>query len=156
MATCCPLNQFKPFLSRLIVFAFLIIWTDLLFAQPKKTIPDGQLRYQFRDDNRWEGLKSKRMRQVAGALQLESLVLYPEGWRQPTIQDRTDSVSIFFHATALKDLEVTVFNLDVLYFMVPHPSKFSNAGKKNGGVFNLQEILVISFFTVDPDKFWNR
>lgn len=109
-----------------IILAFC---TSSLFAQPTQKLATKELHYKFRDGNRWEGIKKEGWKQVSGTLELSSFICYEEGWRQKQATATRDSASIFVYVTQPRDLTVSVFYLDTLYFMDPYPKIFTQRGK---------------------------
>jgi len=99
------------------------------FAQSNQKLSTRELHYKFRDGNRWEGIKKEGWKQVSGTLELSSFICYEEGWRGKKLAATRDSVSIFVYVPQPRDLTVSVFYLDTLYFMDPYPKIFTQRGK---------------------------
>lgn len=102
------------------IFFYLWIISSIslsLFSQNRETL------YKLRDGDRWEGVKRGDYKEVAGKLELASLLFYQDGWRQET--DEIETASIWFMGKLGKDLNVSVYNRLSRYFMDPYPNKIS-------------------------------
>jgi hypothetical protein len=122
------LNFFK---RKFIVYYFPIYFIFLLFfptsqkAQVNQNTKSDDTQYKFRDNNRWEGVRSKDIKEVSSALELVSLIYYHEELSQQKTRKETNSMSIFFNSSVSENVMVSIFNLDEKYFMEPHPKNFN-------------------------------
>lgn len=111
-----PLKLFK-----IILFSLLIFYSES--ASSQVNIKRDHL-YKFRDNNRFEGIKTKKWKPVSGTLDLSSLVLYDQEWLQELAAQKSDSISIYFNAPVSGKMQPSVFNQGVKYFMDPRLASF--------------------------------
>lgn len=109
-------------LSKIVLFCLLLFYSGNVAAQVKIK---RQHLYKFRDNNRFEGIKTKKWKPVSGTLDLSSLVFYDQDWLQELADEKNDSVSIYFNSPVSGKVQPSVFNEDIKYFMDPRLDSFA-------------------------------
>ncbi len=105
------------FITAFIALFFLpVVFPDNAFGQIKR-----KHLYKFRDNNRFEGIKTKKWKPVSGTLDLVSLMLVDKQRREAAAGD---SMSIFFYSPVEGDIQPAVFQKGKKYFMNPKKDAF--------------------------------
>ena len=112
----------------IILTATFIFFSNQIQAQHKAKRSKIDLHYKYRDDNRWEGVKSKRNIKRSGTLTLESLIFYPENGIKYQAGQPGTRVFLYFYSPVSEEINVSVFALEEMYFMRPHPKNFNKSG----------------------------
>lgn len=108
-------------LQTIIAGAMLFLLAAGALAQVKR-----EHLYKLRDRNRFEGIRTKNWKPVSGEVKLAALYYVDAQWLQQATGAKPDSISVYFHTTMPTDLELSVFNLEQQYFMIPRKSDFTN------------------------------
>ena len=88
--------------------------------------------YKFRDNNRFEGIKTKKWKPVSGTLELSSFMIVDKDWLAANDAAEKDSITIHFYAPVSGNIKPSIYYRKIKYFMNPKAEQF----KKGWNVFS--------------------
>lgn len=80
--------------------------------------------YKFRDNNRFEGIKTKKWKPVSGTLELSSFMIVDKNWLATNDAADNDSITIHFYAPVSGSIKPSIYYRKIKYFMNPKAEQF--------------------------------
>ncbi len=80
--------------------------------------------YKFRDNNRFEGIKTKKWKPVSGTLELSSFMIVDQNWLAANDAAKNDSITIHFYSPVSGKIKPSIYYRKIKYFMNPKAEQF--------------------------------
>lgn len=105
-----------------------ILVFSLIFLFGLSAALQGQIKrkhlYKFRDNNRFEGIKTKKWKPVSGTLELSSFMIVDKNWLAANDAAQNDSLTIHFYSPVAGNIKPSIYYRKIKYFMNPKAEQF--------------------------------